>query len=118
MEEVFSMTIITPFLAILSPWVGKLFTHNEFVLHLFLMIVLIIDPVSQPFLASVTVDTSVVQAGGNSEFPMIVTFIGIWVICTLGCLYICMEFGIWIACCLVWIAIASDNGLRAGLFLW
>lgn len=80
------------------------------------MIILFIDTISQPFLASVLVDTSVVNAGGDSKFPMIVTFIGIWIIRTLG-VYIFawkLEFGL----PAVWISIASDNALRAGLFLW
>lgn len=114
-QSAFSMTIITALLAFLSPWVGKLYTHNETVLQL-LMIVLIIDTISQPFLASVTVDTAVIQAGGNSKFPMLVTFIGIWVIRTLGVYIFAWKLGYGLPA--VWIAIASDNASRAGLFLW
>ncbi len=114
-QAAFSMTIITALLAFLSSWVGKLFTHNETVLHL-LLIVLIIDTISQPFLASVTVDTAVVQAGGNSKFPMLVTFIGIWVIRTLGVYIFAWKLGYGLPA--VWIAIALDNALRAGLFFW
>lgn len=114
-QSAFSMTIITAILAAASPWIGTLFTHNRTVLHL-LMIVLFIDTMSQPFLASVLVDTSVIQAGGNSAFPMIVTIIGIWVVRTLG-VYIFawkLEFGL----PAVWLSIAADNALRAGLFVW
>ncbi len=114
-QAAISMTLITALLAFLSPLVGKLFTQNETVLHL-LTIVLMIDTVSQPFLASVTVDTSVVQAGGNSKFPMVVTFIGIWVIRTLGVYVFAWKMGFGLPA--VWIAIASDNALRAWLFLW
>lgn len=109
------MTIITAILAAASPWIGTLFTHNRTVLHL-LMIVLFIDTMSQPFLASVLVDTSVIQAGGNSAFPMVVTIIGVWVVRTLG-VYIFawkLEFGL----PAVWLSIAADNTLRAGLFVW
>jgi putative MATE family efflux protein len=114
-QSAISMTIVTAILAGASPWVGKLFTHNETVLHL-LMIVLLIDAISQPFLASVTVDTSVVQAGGNSKFPMIVTMISIWVIRTLGVYIFAWKFGYGLPA--VWISIATDNALRAGLFAW
>jgi len=110
-----SMTLITAILALLSPWIGRLFTTDATVLHL-LMIVLLIDMMSQPFLASVLVDTSVVQAGGNSKFPMIVTFIGIWVVRTLGVYLFAWKLGYGLPA--VWIAIATDNTLRAGLFLW
>lgn len=109
------MTVMTGMLAAASPWIGKLFTHDKTVLHL-LMIILFIDTFSQPFLASVTIDTSVVQAGGNSKFPMIVTFVGIWVIRTLGVYLFAwkLQFGL----PAVWISIAVDNALRAGLFTW
>lgn len=110
-----SMTIVTILLAALSPWIGQLFTHNETVLHL-LLIVLLIDTVSQPFLASVLVDTSTVQAGGNSTFPMIVTIIGIWGIRTLGVYVFAWKLGLGLPA--VWLSIAADNALRAGLFLW
>jgi Na+-driven multidrug efflux pump len=80
------------------------------------MIVLFIDTVSQPFLASVSVDTSIVQAGGNSSFPMIVTMIGIWIVRTLGVYLFAWKLGFGLPA--VWISIAADNALRAGLFLW
>lgn len=111
----FSMTSITAILALLSPWIGRLFTTDATVIHL-LMVVLLIDMVSQPFLASVLVDTSAVQAGGNSKFPMIVTFIGIWVVRTLGVYLFAWKLGYGLPA--VWISIATDNALRAGLFLW
>lgn len=93
----------------------KIFTTDKTVLHL-LFIILLIDTVSQPFLASVTIDTSVVQAGGNSKFPMIVTFVGIWVIRTLGVYIFAWKLGFGLPA--VWTAIAADNALRAGLFVW
>jgi putative MATE family efflux protein len=114
-QSAISMTFMTALLAILSPWVGQLFTQNTTVIHL-LMVILFIDTISQPFLASVLVDTSVVNAGGDSKFPMIVTFIGIWVIRTLGVYIFAWKLGFGLPA--VWISIASDNALRAGLFLW
>lgn len=114
-QSAVSMTLMTALLAILSPWVGQLFTHNVTVIHL-LMVILFIDSISQPFLASVLVDTSVVNAGGDSKFPMLVTFIGIWVIRTLGVYIFAWKLGFGLPA--VWISIASDNALRAALFLW
>lgn len=114
-QSAISMTLITAVLAFSSPWIGKLFTTDVTVLHL-LMIVLMIDMVSQPFLASVLVDTSAVQAGGNSTFPMIVTIIGIWVVRTLGVYLFAWKLGYGLPA--VWISIAADNALRAGLFVW
>ena len=109
------MTFVTIILWGLSPWLGLLFTHDRQVIHL-LYIILAIDIVSQPFLAAVLVDTSAIQAGGNSRFPMITTMVGIWLIRTLG-VYIFawrLHFGL----PAVWASIAADNALRAGLFLW
>ncbi|WP_141432580.1 MATE family efflux transporter [Bacillus sp. 03113] len=110
-----SMTLITGILAATSPWIGKLFTTNGSVIHL-LMIILIIDMISQPFLASVLIDTSVIQAGGNSTFPMIVTMIGIWGVRTIGVYLFAWKLGFGLPA--VWISIAMDNALRAGLFSW
>ena len=110
-----SMTLVTAIISLGSPWIGKLFTTDKTILHL-LFIILLIDTVSQPFLASVTIDTSVVQAGGNSKFPMIVTFLGVWVIRTLGVYIFAWKFGFGLQA--VWTAIATDNALRAGLFAW
>ena len=115
LQSAVSMTLITAILASTSPWMGRFFTSNEQVIHL-LMIVLFIDTLSQPFLASVTVDTSVVQAGGNSKFPMLVTIIGIWLIRTLGVYLFAWKLGLGLPA--VWGSITVDNALRAGLFMW
>ncbi|WP_052806913.1 MATE family efflux transporter [Mesobacillus subterraneus] len=114
-QSAVSMTLITAILAACSPWIGMLFTTDQTVLHL-LLIVLLIDMFSQPFLASVLVDTSAVQASGNSTFPMIVTIIGIWVIRTLGVYIFAWKLGYGLPA--VWVSIAADNALRAGLFIW
>jgi putative MATE family efflux protein len=114
-QSAVSMTIITAILAVTSPWIGTIFTHDKNVIHL-LGIILFIDTFSQPFLASVTIDTSVVQAGGNSKFPMVVTMIGIWVVRTFGVYLFAWKLGFGLPA--VWISIAADNALRAGLFAW
>ncbi|MBB6734450.1 MATE family efflux transporter [Cohnella zeiphila] len=110
-----SMTSVAILLCVFSPWIGLLFTRDSNVLHL-LLTILAIDIISQPFLAAVLVDTSAIQAGGNTKFPMIATMIGIWGVRTLG-VYIFawyLDFGL----PAVWISIALDNALRALLFLW
>lgn len=110
-----SMTAVALLLAVLSPWLGLLFTHDEHVIHL-LFIILAIDIFSQPFLAAVLVDTSAIQAGGNSTFPMVTTMMGIWGVRTLGVYWFAWHLGFGLPA--VWISIAADNALRAGLFLW
>ncbi|MGG1292846.1 MATE family efflux transporter [Bacillus smithii] len=114
-QSAVAMTTITGILAIASPWLGALFTHDNKVLHL-LMVILFIDTVSQPFLASVRVDTSVVQIGGNSQFPMIATMIGTWGIRTLGVYIFAWKLGLGLP--VVWTSIALDNAFRTGLFAW
>lgn len=107
------MTVVTVLLCIFSPWLGLLFTHDKQVIHL-LFVILFIDIFSQPFLASSLVDTSAIQAGGNSKYPMIVTSIGIWGVRTLGVYIFGWRLGFGLPA--VWISIALDNGLRAILF--
>ena len=114
-ESAIFMTGVTIMICLLSPWIGLLFTRNQHVIHL-LFIILAIDIFSQPFLAAVLVDTSAIQAGGNSKFPMMTTMIGIWLIRTLGVYLFAWQFGFGLPA--VWVCIAADNALRAGLFLW
>jgi Na+-driven multidrug efflux pump len=114
-ESAISMTAVTILLCLFSPWIGQLFTSNSNVVHL-LFVILAIDIVSQPFLAAVTVDTSAIQAGGNSAFPMMTTMVGIWIVRTLGVYVFAWHFGFGLPA--VWACIAADNALRAGLFLW
>lgn len=113
-QSAISMTIVTALIFAFSPWIGRLFTDNGTVLHL-LFIVLAIDTFSQPFLASSLVDTSAIQAGGNSKYPMIVTTIGIWGIRTLGVYVFAWKLGMGLPA--VWASIALDNALRAFLFM-
>jgi putative MATE family efflux protein len=114
-QAALSMTVVTALLCAASPWVGSLFTNNHKVIHL-LTIILAIDIVSQPFLAAVLVDTSAIQAGGNSKYPMIVTTIGIWGVRTLGVYVFAWKLGFGLPA--VWASIAVDNALRAVLFSW
>jgi putative MATE family efflux protein len=114
-ESAISMTAVTILLCLISPWIGLLFTSNPKVIHL-LFVILAIDIVSQPFLAAVTVDTSAIQAGGNSAFPMMTTMVGIWIVRTLGVYVFAWHCGFGLPA--VWACIAADNALRAGLFLW
>lgn len=113
-ESAVSMTVVALMLCVFSPWIGLLFTHNPHVIHL-LFIILAIDIFSQPFLAAVLVDTSAIQAGGNSKFPMMTTMIGIWLIRTLGVYVFAWHFDFGLRA--VWVSIAADNALRAWLFL-
>jgi len=114
-QAAIAMTVVTAAMCLLSPWIVHIFTHDARVAHL-LFIVLAIDTCAQPFLAAVLVDTAAIQAGGNSVFPMVVTMIGIWGVRTLGVYVFAWRLGYGLPA--VWIAIAADNALRAGLFLW
>lgn len=115
LESAISMVLVTILLCAFSPWIGLLFTHNTRVIHL-LFVILAIDIVSQPFLAAVVVDTSAIQAGGNSRFPMWTTMIGIWGVRTLGVYLFAWHFNFGLPA--VWVCIACDNALRSMLFLW
>jgi putative MATE family efflux protein len=110
-----SMTLVTFLLVVTTPWIGQLFTHNKTVLSL-LAVILFIDTFSQPFLAAVLIDTAVIQTGGNSTYPMIVTMIGIWGLRTLGVYVFAWVLGYGLPA--VWISIGADNALRAALFFW
>jgi putative MATE family efflux protein len=112
-QSAVSMTIITAIICLLSPWIGSLFTDNPNVIYL-LVVVLAIDTISQPFLASSLVDTSAIQAGGNSRYPMIVTTIGIWGTRTIGVYLFAWYLGLGLPA--VWASIAADNATRAYLF--
>ena len=114
-ESAIFMTTVTILLCFFSPWIGLLFTNNQRVVHL-LFVILAIDIFSQPFLAAVLVDTSAIQAGGNSKYPMMATMIGIWLIRTLGVYIFAWHWRLGLPA--VWVSIAADNALRAGLFLW
>lgn len=112
-QAAISMTAVTALICLLSPWIGLLFTHNPHVLRL-LFVILAIDVVSQPFLAAVLVDTATVQVGGNTRYPMVVTFIGIWGIRTLGVYLFAWRLGWGLPA--VWGSIALDNAVRSALF--
>ncbi len=114
-ESALAMTGMTILLWLASPFIGLIYTHSPRVLHL-LFIILGIDIISQPFLAAVLVDTSAIQAGGNSKFPMMTTMIGIWGVRTLGVYVFAWRLGLGLPA--VWACIAADNALRSGLFLW
>jgi Na+-driven multidrug efflux pump len=108
-----SMTIATIILSSTSPWWGLLYTHDHNVIRL-LTIVIGIDIISQPFLAAVLVDTSAIQTGGNTIYPMVVTGIGMWGIRTLGVYLFGVVAGFGLPA--VWACIAADNAFRASMF--
>lgn len=107
------MTAASLLLFAASPWLGKSFTSSGQVIGL-LVIVLGIDVLSQPFLASVLVNTSAIQAGGNTVYPMMVTAVGMWGVRTLGVYLFGVAAGLGLPA--VWASIAMDNMLRALLF--
>jgi putative MATE family efflux protein len=108
-----SMTGVSLLLCVTSPWTSHLFTSNATV-SVLLTTVLAIDTLSQPFLAAVLVDTSVIQVGGNTLYPMVVTAAGMWGIRTLGVYVFGVQAGFGLPA--VWVSIAADNAFRTLLF--
>ncbi|MGC5326258.1 MATE family efflux transporter [Brevibacillus sp. SYSU BS000544] len=108
------MTITLLILFLSSSVTARIFTDNKSVI-LLIVTVLGIDTLTQPATAVVTSLTSVLQAGGDTKYPMYVTAAGIWVIRTLGVYLLGVYFGFGLIG--VWVAIGLDNYIRA-LFLW
>ncbi len=113
LEAAITMTLIAFLLYRSSPWLGSFFTTHTDVIQL-LGTILLIDVFSQPFLASVLIDTAAIQATGNSRYPMITTMIGIWGVRTLGVYLFAwrLHFGL----PAVWVCIGLDNALRTLLY--
>jgi len=93
----------------------RIFTDHQTVIRL-VVTVLGIDTFAQPATAVVTALTAVLQAGGDTKYPMYVTAIGIWAIRTLGVYLLGVRLGFGLMG--VWIAIALDNYIRALLLYW
>lgn len=93
-----------------SFWTTHFFTTDPYVIQL-IVTVLLIDVIAQPATGMVTALTAILQAGGDTKFPMCVTWIGIWGIRTAGVYFL----GIFLGWGLIgaWIAIALDNYVRA-----
>ncbi|OXM88418.1 MATE family efflux transporter [Paenibacillus rigui] len=108
------MTFILFLLFASAPLTARLFTDNHAVI-LLIVTVLGIDTLTQPATAVVTSLTSVLQAGGDTKYPMYVTAAGIWLIRTAGVYLLGVYFGLGLMG--VWIAIGLDNYVRA-ILLW
>ncbi|AUO14737.1 MATE family efflux transporter (plasmid) [Priestia megaterium] len=104
------MTGVLLLVWIISPYFATLFTSDTKVITL-ITTVLLIDVIAQPATGIVTSLTAILQAGGDTKFPMYVTAVGIWGIRTLGVylLGVHFQFGLVGA----WAAIAIDNYFRA-----
>ncbi|MFC4769901.1 MATE family efflux transporter [Effusibacillus consociatus] len=96
----------------LSSWYIHYFTVETTVINQ-VRVALGIDAFNQLGLAIVLVLTGVLQAGGDTKFPMYTTTIGIWLFRTLGVYILGVYFGWGLAG--VWIAIGLDNYLRSVL---
>ena len=110
-----SMSIISLIMFATSPWIAPIFTTNATVTSL-IIIALGIDTLVQPAIGTVSAYTSILQAGGDTKFPMYSTAIGIWAIRTVGVYVFGIHFGLGIVG--VRIAIAIDNYLRAGFLYY
>lgn len=87
-----------------------LFTDDPFVIRL-IVTILFIDVIAQPATGAVTALTAILQSGGDTKFPMYVTWFGIWGIRTLGVYILGVHLGWGLVG--AWIAIAMDNYIRA-----
>ena len=109
-----SMTTALFVTFLLSSKISTIFTTDIVVIGL-ITTVLAIDLITQPATAIVASLTAILQAGGDTKFPMYMTAIAIWAIRTGGVYFI----GIYLGWGLVgaWIAIALDNYFRATLLM-
>nr|NNM89715.1 MATE family efflux transporter [Bacilli bacterium] len=112
-EAAILMTLVAILLYVSSAWLGHFFTPHKDVIQL-LGIILLIDVFSQPFLASVLIDTAAIQATGNSRYPMITTMIGIWGVRTFGVYLFAWQLHFGLPA--VWVCIGLDNALRTLLY--
>ncbi|GAX91669.1 MATE family efflux transporter [Effusibacillus lacus] len=106
----FLLTGIGIMVYVLLPWVIPYFTVDTAVINQ-VRIALGIDVFNQVALAVVLILTGVLQAGGDTKYPMYTTTIGIWAFRTFGVYLLGVYLGWGLAG--VWIAIGLDNGLRA-----
>ncbi|MCY9661977.1 MATE family efflux transporter [Paenibacillus chondroitinus] len=109
------MTVVLLIVWLYSFGAATWFTTSSEVIHL-ITTVLLIDLFAQPATGLVTSLTAILQAGGDTKFPMYVTWFGIWAIRTLG-VYL---LGVYLGWGLIgaWCAIAFDNYIRAGILYW
>lgn len=108
------MTFVVFLVCLGSIWGTHLFTSDAGVISL-IITVLFIDVIAQPATGVVTALTAILQAGGDTKYPMYVTAIGIWCIRTLGVYILGVKMGFGLPG--AWTAIALDNYVRAFL-LW
>lgn len=104
------MTISTFAICITAPYTATAFTANAAILS-FITTALVIDTLSQPATGIILSLTAVLQAGGDTKYPMYVTAIGIWAIRTIGVYLLGVRMGLGLTG--VWISIAIDNYIRA-----
>ncbi|MEC0145921.1 MATE family efflux transporter [Paenibacillus alginolyticus] len=77
------MTVVLFIVWLCSFGAAAWFTTNSEVIYL-IIAVLLIDLVAQPAKGLVTSLTAILQAGGDTKYPMYVTWSGIWAIRTFG----------------------------------
>ncbi|TCJ87952.1 UNVERIFIED_ORG: putative MATE family efflux protein [Anoxybacillus amylolyticus] len=105
-----AMTMMTLVIYLTAPYTVTVFTTNTTVVHL-IVVALAVDTIAQPATGLVSVLTAILQAGGDTKYPMYATAIGIWAIRTLGVYVLGVYIGLGLLG--VWIAIAIDNYIRA-----
>lgn len=108
------MCFTSALIAIFTPQLLSLYTDKQEVIACGIKIIRIYA-VSQPFLAVVQVLTGTLRGAGDTKYPMITTFIGVWVF------RLVIGYILGVICNLgingVWIAMTADLVLRAILYI-
>jgi putative MATE family efflux protein len=107
------MTVMSVIIIIFAPQLFSLYSNDQEVIRVGVSIIRIYA-LSQPLLAIVQVLSGSLRGGGDTKYPMIATFTGVWLFrlvfgYILGVLFHMGIAGVWIAMCI-------DLALRALLF--
>jgi len=108
------MCVVGLIIFIFAPQLLSLYSNKEEVIRVGVTIVRIYA-LSQPFLAIIQVLTGTLRGAGDTRYPMITTFIGVWIFrLVMGyILGVLLDIGI----SGVWIAMSIDLILRAALYI-
>lgn len=106
---------VSVLLAIFARPVFSLFTKDENVLRLAQTIMLIEIPLELGRAVNMTMCRAL-QACGDIRFPIVICVISAWLVAVGGSVLLGVVFDLGLAG--LWISMAADECLRAGLFLW
>jgi putative MATE family efflux protein len=108
------MVVMSAIIIVFAPQLFSLYSNDQEVISCGVELIRIYA-FSQPFLAIVQVLSGSLRGGGDTKYPMIATFIGVWLFRLLFGYLLGVLFGMGISG--VWIAMTIDLALRALLFI-